>query len=265
MTIFKLAVLLIFVSVAFGKVLFENSKVAKSYYDYHQHPHRKPILEIEFLGSCKEFRHMGPISVNKFSNGDCLPISLAPGNIDEDSLQSYVSCKNKGHGRSLISFNEVYGNDPTDFIRDIVVSFKPSRPFRAKNYKGPANYFRRPRCEVTANYCDHRELAVSHCGDVPVQTQDGYVITKDIIYIVPNKMNFNSCEQTSCCIYIGTHENAGICPNQPSGDLLPFTSGYKEHPVPQQQQQQPPQPQQQPITSQTQYQKNIENDEEQDD
>jgi len=179
-------------------------------------------LEIDYLGSCAAFKSLDEASVNVASlNGNCIPIG-------SDNLQSDYFCSDVGKDRSIIHFVEIYQTDEnTPYTLPYFVSFIPSRPFRVKNSVNSINYYRIPNCATTTGFCSNIP-AVSTCETNPVTINKGYVMNKDTIYIAVNALIANPCYSTvsTCCSFVNTVTNSGICPNTAPTTLNVFPKRF---------------------------------------
>eukprot|EP01091_Cochliopodium_minus_P005092 TRINITY_DN15074_c0_g1_i1.p1 TRINITY_DN15074_c0_g1~~TRINITY_DN15074_c0_g1_i1.p1 ORF type:complete len:233 (-),score=21.01 TRINITY_DN15074_c0_g1_i1:62-760(-) len=168
-------------------------------------------LQIEFLGPCDKFNTLDTISVSQFTNQGCLPILTTAGNHDKNDLNAYILCTNIDESRSLVTIVEVYpgandSNPPPPFI----VSLVPKRPFRVLN---GATYKRRPSCQVTKDFCTENHSMVTKCKENEVVMKHKYVMSNDLIYIIPKGYSTVSCypSTNTCCEYVAPNYEGGIC------------------------------------------------------
>eukprot|EP01091_Cochliopodium_minus_P009377 TRINITY_DN22_c0_g1_i5.p1 TRINITY_DN22_c0_g1~~TRINITY_DN22_c0_g1_i5.p1 ORF type:complete len:396 (-),score=109.47 TRINITY_DN22_c0_g1_i5:79-1119(-) len=196
--------------------------------------HEDLALELEFLGSCKEFydRVQPSVWVNRHQR--CLPIQVnVTNNPDNDDLHTHFFCTNTDRRRSVLHFVEIYDTDETVAERDFVVSLIPSAPFRVLTTK--TSVLRRPNCFVTNDYCNGSNAVVNDCrsnevtyrrrkGDDrkeshheeihnnqfhendfdghhqdghnlnPHRRRRGFIVNRDRIYIVANQQVSNDCK-----------------------------------------------------------------------
>ena len=124
-------------------------------------------------------------------------------------------------GKSLITIVEIFtGNDDKFTVAPFIVSFVPNRPFRVLS---GASYLRRPNCELTKDFCSEG-LMVTNCHENQVATKHNYVISNDLVYVIPRGFKAISCypAKNSCCSYIKPNYEGGICPNILQDRLLGF-------------------------------------------
>ena len=209
-------------------------------------------MDIDFLGTCQEFSAIsGSISVSQLTLStvtwlgtnpaptqfNCLPID-ATVNVqplpDYNNLRAEYLCNQVGKSRSIIRIVEIVDpslatNHPDYTPLDFILGFRSSKPFRASG----ANYMRRPSCEVTLDYCHQTDptlAIVSSCNTTSVTVSNGWVMNKDLVYIIPTSTStlVGDCKPPSsnaCCDYIKFSQNVaalpfGICPFSPSNELF---------------------------------------------
>jgi len=181
------------------------------------------VLEIYFKASCSRVNEvLKTIRVSSHRNCDkCLPISLLPGNPDNNDLNSHTLCTDidfDGHKRSLVRIVEVFsGTNETAPLPDGITYILSLRSEFAFKVKGDVTYMFRPHCFVERDVCNRSIAIVSKCDNrVPNIDDDfdreGFLENgQERIYILQSGQVIESCNTTStCCPYVSTEDN-GIC------------------------------------------------------
>jgi len=125
-------------------------------------------LELQYYGSCREWKQevLRSVWVNKFSN--CLPIRVGVAqNPDNDDLHSHYYCTNYDQRRSIIHFPEIYETHENVPYRNFVLSLVPTAPFRVLT-RG-VSVSRRPNCFTTQDYCNGTNYIVNGCSSNDVE------------------------------------------------------------------------------------------------
>jgi hypothetical protein len=188
-------------------------------------------LEIEFYGTCQEFRNQILSSVWISKHQVCLPIhNDVAENPDYNELNAHWFCTNKDDDRSVVHFVEIYDTDETVSWADFVVSLVPSTPFRVLTDK--TSLARRPNCWVTNDYCNGTNAVVNNCKTNEVHHKEKkhhgkerkFIVSHDRIYITANQQVSNDCKTsvTECCGYITPSIFGGICEHEAPTDKLEF-------------------------------------------
>eukprot|EP01091_Cochliopodium_minus_P015683 TRINITY_DN5654_c0_g1_i1.p1 TRINITY_DN5654_c0_g1~~TRINITY_DN5654_c0_g1_i1.p1 ORF type:complete len:222 (+),score=18.35 TRINITY_DN5654_c0_g1_i1:27-692(+) len=194
----SLVFLILFLSIGYGSVLVK--RIGKR--DLRTESY---ALQLEYLGSCKQFEEIRPsIKVSSFKNGNCLPIINGTGSSDANDLNTHAFCTDSDRGKSEITFTDAFHADQDITVSKFILSFIPNRPFKSLN---GFSYLRRPSCSASDRYCHN-------CESNDVLFDNHYVISKDLIYIIPPHSNINTCKKSdgSCCEYIDYEK---FCPNNP--------------------------------------------------
>jgi len=165
MKLLLLIAVILLITIASGKVI-EKKKIARTVAD------EERSLEVEYLGSCREWRDSVKNSVKVNNHYPCLPIlTNVASNPDFDDLNAHVFCTNVDESRSIVHFVEIYsGTDETKLSDKFVVSFIPSAPFRVLT-KG-ITLLRRPNCFTTQDYCNGTNYVVNSCSFNNVEERD---------------------------------------------------------------------------------------------
>jgi len=126
-------------------------------------------LEIEFVGSCRDWRDKVKSTATVNTQTRCLPIQVGVAqNPDTDDLNAHVFCTNVDENRSVIHFVEIFsglltidGNGNEVSVDNFVVSFIPTAPFRVLT--DGVTLMRRPNCFTTQDYCNGTNYVVNGC------------------------------------------------------------------------------------------------------
>jgi hypothetical protein len=172
-------------------------------------------FQLIYLGSCEQFQSISPISVSSL-NGGCLPASPSLTSFTaNDDLTADVLRTNIGKDRCQIDFVEIFiSTESSPYVGGFAISFTPNAPFKAV---GGATYVRRPSCTTQKDFCSTTNY-VQTCTDNFAQLQNGYVVSNDYIFIIPNQQSAVGCATgvNACCQYV----NSTYCPyTAPTGTL----------------------------------------------
>ena len=183
------------------------------------------LLKIEYRGSCAQFNGFASqITVNSLAAATttndvgCLPI-LENG-VDANDLTAHYVCSDIGRRRSIIDVTEVFNaSDATaSYYTDtayILGVNNQNAPLRVVS----ATPYRRPNCRSVQDFCTLPNLGtpifdVISCAPQTVVTQRGWIMNKDLYYLVPSAFAQPiSCLDTNlaCCSYISHTTLGGIC------------------------------------------------------
>jgi len=166
-------------------------------------------FQLVYLGSCSKFFSIPSFIITKKTITNCLPISNAAPYIDSSDLNADVLCTDIGPNRAQIDFVEIYdplvGHDTP--VTDFIMIFASNAPYKASSTG--VSYLRRPSCEIDQDYCSTTDY-IKSCTENVVQISNGFVISKDTVYIIPDGSLYVGCAvaDSSCCSYIVP----GFCP-----------------------------------------------------
>jgi len=168
-----LLIAFIFVAIASSKVI-EIKKTRNVGYE-------TLALELDYYGSCREFKDRVLPTVWVSTQQTCLPIQVnVTYNPDNDDLNAHFFCSNVDDHRSRIHFVEVYsGTDESVAFPNFVLSLVPSAPLRV--FTREVSLARRPNCWVTNDYCEEGTNAVvNRCEDnfVVYRRRNGDVVER---------------------------------------------------------------------------------------
>jgi len=195
----------------------------------------KVQLQVEYLGSCKEFIENDSNSVRISSlNGaqrSCLPITNVKGE-DTDDLTAEYFCSDIARNRAIIHFVEIfYGGEKDENIKNaFIISFIPTKPIKAHATLSKLHFKRRPSCEAIQTFCDANLVNVKSCTHTKVDFKKNYVVSRDRIYIAANAQITDTCLQGSvCCSYIDVQHpsGVGICPHKAPNEINDFPNKKK--------------------------------------
>jgi len=179
-------------------------------------------FQLLYLGTCDQFYSTGDVHVSDITSLlGCLPINATTGTPDRDDLTAHVLCTNIGPGRAQIDFVEIFRAVDDDFPSNaFVISFIPNRPFKAVS--GGVTYLRRPSCTTNKDYCSNTNY-VHTCTENAAAMRNGFVVSNDLVYIVPNGQSAVGCGLgiNSCCVYLPSSP-FGICPFTAENTLLNY-------------------------------------------
>jgi len=189
-------------------------------------------LEIDFYGTCAEFRDRVLPSVWLSNRQKCLPIQVnVTENPDYNDLHGHWFCTNTHEHRSILHLVEVFTDDERVAIPDFVFSFVPSTPFRILSHK--TSLARRPNCWVTNDYCNTSNAVINNCkhNDLEHRQEKRFIVTHDRIYVTSNQNISAECKtsETECCPYITPSIFGGICDHEGPTDLLEFPKDDHKH------------------------------------
>jgi hypothetical protein len=172
-------------------------------------------FQLIYLGSCEQFQSISPISVSSLTGDGCLPASSSTQFTANDDLTADVLRTNIGKDRCQIDFVEIFvTSESSPYVGGFAISFTPNAPFKAI---GGATYVRRPNCTTQKDYCSTTNYVLS-CTDNFAQIQNGFVVSNDYIFIIPNQQSAVGCATgiNACCPYV----NSNNCPyTAPTGTL----------------------------------------------
>lgn len=182
-----------------------------------------------YLGSCSKFFSIPSIIISRKTSDNCLPITAAAPYSDFSTLDADVLCTDTGPNRAQIDFVEIYdplvGHDTP--VSDFIISFATNAPYKASSVG--VSYLRRPSCEIDQDYCSTTDY-VRSCTENIVQMSNGFVVSKDVVYVIPGGSTFVGCSvaESTCCSYI----TPGFCPRSADDSVfrLKFKPSHQEKP-----------------------------------
>jgi len=179
-------------------------------------------LEIYFKGPCSRVNKViNTIRVSSHRECDkCLPISLSPGNPDNNDLNSHILCTDMGVGGhiSLVRIVEVFsGTDDTVEVPadSFILSIESEVPFKVK---GNVTYMAKPLCLINEDFCTTTTI-VGRCIERILHENEDFDIdgfydnaVVERIYILQPGQDIQSCNSsTTCCPYVSTDTSTSIC------------------------------------------------------
>ena len=182
-------------------------------------------FQLIYLGTCDQFFNIPKISISS-QLGSCLPINETAPFLDRDDLSAHVLCTNIGKNRAQIDFLEIYSVYGTPLTTGFIISFSSNAPFRSSSFG--VTYMRRPSCETKKDFCSTKNY-VDSCTNNNVAFKKSFVISKDIVYIIPKASIVFSCQTDidTCCGFL----TAGYCPFKSDNSVMKikFRKHHSKH------------------------------------
>eukprot|EP01091_Cochliopodium_minus_P008791 TRINITY_DN204_c0_g1_i1.p1 TRINITY_DN204_c0_g1~~TRINITY_DN204_c0_g1_i1.p1 ORF type:complete len:391 (-),score=100.87 TRINITY_DN204_c0_g1_i1:47-1219(-) len=180
-------------------------------------------FQLIYLGSCSKFFSIPNIQISSRTD-NCLPVNVNAPYSDVGDLDAHVLCTDIGRNRAQIDFVEIFLIYGTPLTTGFTMSFASNAPYKA-TAQGVA-YLRRPNCEIDQDFCSTRDY-IRSCNENLVTLKNGFVVNKDLVYIVPQGSDVVGCSsaQDTCCAYI----TPGFCPRSGDDSLFRIKFNQNNH------------------------------------